>query len=623
METEPLSDRVAGALAAFGHASLRPGQRQAVDAFLAGRDVQVLLPTGGGKSLGYQLPAVVLAAEGAGPTLVVSPLLSLMDDQVTRLRALGIAATSLHSGTPYRERAAVLDRLSDHALVYVSPERWKSARFRAAVGRIGVARVVVDEAHCISEWGHDFRPDYASLGEVKAALGCPVMAATATATPRVMDEIRESLGLVDPVVVRTPFRRDNLALRVEHHRGDVARTARLVALLDEAGLGRDPAAGRAVVYVATRARTLSVAKALRARKIRAAHYHAGRTGGARTKAQADFADGRAPVIVATTAFGMGIDHPDVRLVVHAQAPATLEAYAQQAGRAGRDGAPSTCALLYAPGDALTHARLRGDAPFPGAVEGWRALQDFVFGSACRMQVLARHFGDDPADAPPCGRCDVCVDARAVQTRVAEVRTERAAARQAKDDKAARDLAVELDEAQVASVLAFVDGLRRPVGKRLVASGLRGGRAKRAVRLKLPDNPAFGALRGVPEAAIVAAIEDMLRDGRLARKGKKYPTVWMPGKPVRAGGSATPDDGGPRRRRGRDTGLRGALRDLRRKEARRRRWKPYQVFPNATLDAIVASRPDTVAALLALPGMGPARIEKFSAPILALVARHPE
>ncbi|MEZ4235418.1 MAG: HRDC domain-containing protein [Myxococcota bacterium] len=235
----------------------------------------------------------------------------------------------------------------------------------------------------------------------------------------------------------------------------------------------------------------------------------------------------------------------------------------------------------------------------------------MFGEGCRQVALAAHFGEDAA---PCGRCDVCADGEAVAEQVATSRREGAERRRARDDKARRDRAVALDDEQRAEIVAFVDGLRRPVGKRLVASGLRGGRSKRAVRLGLPKNPRFGVLRGVPELAIVAAIEALLADGVLAAKGRKYPTVWLPDKRVRAAkpkGAAAP----------KPAGLRGALRALRTKEARRRRWKPYQVFPDATLDAIVAEVPRDPDALLALPGMGPARLAKFGEPILALVRQH--
>ena len=603
-------EALTAALARFGHRTLRAPQARAVRATLDGRDVVLLAPTGGGKSLAYQLPAVVLAERGDGATLVVSPLVALMDDQVHKLRARGIAAAAIHRDVPARERDQTLRTLRDHALVYVSPERLRNARFRSALRRGGIARLAVDEAHCISEWGHDFRPDYLQLGALREELGVPVLATTATATPRVLSEIGTSLALHEPLVVRTPMARDNLALAVELHTGDLARTRRVAALLEARGLGRDPDAGRAVIYAATRARTVSVAKALRQAGFAVAHYHAGRTAGARSLAADGFADGRKPVMVATTAFGMGIDHPDVRLVVHVQAPGTLEALAQQVGRAGRDGAPSDAVLLYAPGDAVTQARLRGTDPHPGAVAGWAALQDLVYGTGCRMVALARHFGDpDPA---PCGRCDACRDRDAVDAAVSSARAAGAARARDKADKARQDRAVVLDDAQREGIVAFVDALKRPVGKRLVAQGLRGGRSKRAVRLGLPNNPQFGTLRGVPEAALVAAIEALLDEGVLAGKGRKYPTVWLPDKRVR---TARPRGTTPA------GGLRGALRAMRQREARRRRWKPYQVFPDATLDGIVAALPATPEALLAVPGMGPTRLEKFGGPILALVRQH--
>jgi ATP-dependent DNA helicase RecQ len=616
----------------FGHSSLRPAQQSAISALLDGKDVVLLLPTGGGKSLCYQLPAVVLGRAGQGPTLVVSPLVALMEDQVARLRSLGVRASALHRATPSRDRSRIMSTLGEHELLYVAPERLSSerasnkaasARFIQALYQARTARVAIDEAHCISEWGHDFRPDYQALGLLKEELGLPTIAVTATATPTVLGEISRALGLVEPVVVRTPFHRDNLALAVEHHRGDQARTKRLMELLREEGLGEDADAGRVVVYAATRARTTSVAKALRKAGFAATHYHGGRTIGARATAQKGFEAGKHAVMVATTAFGMGIDHPDVRMVVHVQSPGTLEAYAQQSGRAGRDGQPARCVLLYGPGDAATQARLRGDRPYPGALEGWKALQDYAFGDSCRMGTLARRFGDEGTKG--CGRCDVCEAADTVSARVEEVRSEGAARAAAAADKRERDTAVELDDTQKAEIVRFVEGLRKPLGKRLVAAGLRGGRSKPVVRWKLPDNPLFGALKGVPEAAVIRAIEGLLAAGQLAARGKKYPTLWIPQKRVRAAGGSKPRAEGGSQHSGthRSGTLRSALRDLRKREARRRRWKPYQVFPDKTLEAILEKRPATVAELMELPGIGPARIAKFSEAILTLVRRHGE
>ncbi|MCA9495058.1 MAG: HRDC domain-containing protein, partial [Myxococcales bacterium] len=310
-----------------------------------------------------------------------------------------------------------------------------------------------------------------------------------------------------------------------------------------------------------------------------------------------------------------IDQPDVRLVVHAEAPGTLESYVQQAGRAGRDGAPARCVLLAAPQDAVTQARLRGAAPHPGTVEGWDALQDYVFGTRCRERAVIARFAPD-AETEPCGRCDVCLDAEQVAAEVARVRGELRRSAQAKAAKAERDRAVSLTDEQRDEVVAFVEGLRKPLGKRLVAQGLRGGRSQRGVRWGVPDNPRFGALRGVPEVAILTALDELLAEGRLAAKGKKYPTVWMPEKRVRPPRAERPAKAAP-------TGLAAALRAWRTKEARRRRWKPYQVFPDATLQALVEGRPSTVAELMAIPGIGPSRVAKFSQALLTLVSDFPE
>ncbi len=594
----------------FGHTDFRPGQASAVQAFLSGRDVAVVLPTGAGKSLCFQVPAVVRAARGEGATLVVSPLIALMQDQVEALQARGIAAVALHSGVDAETHRARLQAARTATLIYVSPERLAKKAARDALTRLGIAAVAIDEAHCISQWGHDFRPDYRKLGELRAALDVPFLAATATATGRVLDDLCASLGLRQPHVVRGDVFRSNLRYAVEHLQGDKARVARAAEWLDQLELGRG-GPGRAIFYAATRRHVTSAAKALRARGFAAEHYHAGRTPGARQNAAARFTSGRKSVMVATNAFGMGIDHPDVRLVVHLQAPGSLEAWYQEVGRAGRDGQTSHVTLLYAHADARTQANLRGRSAPPGAEVGFKALQDLVFGDRCRQQDLATWFLDAPGQ--PCGTCDVCTRGDEVAADVAAARGVATERRVAARKKVARERAVQLETEQVAAIVRFVEGLRKPLGGKLVAGGLRGSAAKPVKRKGLSKNPEFAALKGVPERAILDAIDELLIAGRLARRGRKYPTLWIPDKRVRApaGAARAP-------RKPRYSGLEAELARYRSKEARRRRWKPYQVFDNATLKALASARPRTLAELEAVPGMGPTRVQRYGADLLDLL-----
>jgi ATP-dependent DNA helicase RecQ len=325
----------------FGHPGFRPGQRQAVEALLDGRDVLAVMPTGSGKSLCYQLPALV----APGVTLVVSPLIALMQDQHGALRNRGIDGVEMLTSAMSQDAvAAALGRIrdGDARLVYVAPERFTSARFLEAIAEAGVARLAVDEAHCLSEWGHDFRPDYLRLADVRERLGSPpTMALTATATPRVAADIAAALRLCDPVMPRTGFDRPNLMFAVVPVGGDRDKPRVLASLLHAAD------ALPAVVYCGRRRTCEEVADALSAGGLRAAAYHAGLRGEDRSATLAAFLGGDVDVVCATTAFGMGIDKPDVRSVVHWALPSSPEEYYQQAGRAGRDGHPARCTLLYA------------------------------------------------------------------------------------------------------------------------------------------------------------------------------------------------------------------------------------------------------------------------------------
>src|SRR6267142_3515217 len=330
----------------FGFDSFRAGQREVISAILEGKDAVVVMPTGSGKSLCYQLPAMMLK----GATLVVSPLIALMKDQVDALRARDLPATFINSSITPAEQHARIDALSrrEFKLVYVAPERFRSSRFVAAMQSAGISLFAVDEAHCISTWGHDFRPDYLKLrSSIRALAGVQTLALTATATPYVRSDIIQQLGLVKPPTFVSGFDRPNLAIEVIHTEREREKIAHIKRLaLAHSGSG--------IIYASTRKAVEQVAANLQFQGLRVAAYHAGMGDSVRVKAQEDFMSGRAQMIVATNAFGMGIDKPDIRFVAHYQMPCSIEAYYQDIGSAGRDDLPSTCLLLFNYADKNTH-----------------------------------------------------------------------------------------------------------------------------------------------------------------------------------------------------------------------------------------------------------------------------
>jgi RecQ family ATP-dependent DNA helicase len=398
-------------LAKLGFQSWRPGQREAVEAALEGRDSLIVMPTGGGKSLCYQLPG--LASEDL--TIVVSPLIALMRDQWQRLTAAGHPVAMISSGMGEGEARGALAqvRSGEARIVYCSPERFASTVFLDALAQRRVDLLAVDEAHCVSEWGHDFRPDYLQLPRVAERLGRPtVMACTATATEAVGAEIASRFAMRDPLQVRSGFDRPNLSFDVVHLEGKGSK-ARRMALL-EAGLA-DPENRPAIVYCGTRKDTDEVAAALPDAGLQAVPYHAGMEAEDRTAAQRRFMGGEVDVVVATNAFGMGVDKADVRSVWHMAIPTSLEAYYQEAGRAGRDGLPARAVLLAMRADLarLVHfnQQRHGDPDLAIARErGWRdyqTIKSFIYSERCRRRSLLDHFGDREAGRPLGRCCDVC------------------------------------------------------------------------------------------------------------------------------------------------------------------------------------------------------------------------
>jgi RecQ family ATP-dependent DNA helicase len=407
-QIESQADALLGKL---GFEHWRPGQQEAVEAALEGRDSLIVMPTGGGKSLCYQLPG--LASEDL--TIVVSPLIALINDQWRRLTAAGhpvAMVTSAMSDDEVRTALAQV-RGGEARIVYCSPERFGSSVFLNAITQRRIDLLAVDEAHCVSEWGHDFRPDYLRLPQIAERLGRPtVMACTATATKPVAAEIASRFGMRDPLQVRAGFDRPNLSFDVVRLEGTGSK-ARRMALL-EAGLA-DSDNRPAIVYCGTRKDTDEIAGQLRDSGLRALAYHAGMESSDRTTAQYRFMSDDVDVIVATNAFGMGVDKADVRSVWHMATPTSLEAYYQEAGRAGRDGLPAKAVLLAMRADLGRLVRFNeqraGNPDLAIAHErGWRAyhaIKAFIYSERCRRRQLLDHFGDREAGRPLTRCCDIC------------------------------------------------------------------------------------------------------------------------------------------------------------------------------------------------------------------------
>ena len=353
----------------FGLSAFRPGQAQVIRSVLSPGNTVVVMPTGAGKSLCYQLPAMMLP----GVTLVVSPLIALMKDQVEQLTRRGISATYINSSLSDLERADRLRRLraGEYKLLYVAPERFRSPSFLDALGQVGVELLAVDEAHCISQWGHDFRPDYAQLGQVRKRLRPPrTVALTATATPEVRGDIVRSLLMKDPREFAQGFDRPNLFLEVFQATGDEDKRRACAGLAEMGG-------GSGIIYCSTRKSAENMHASLCERGLNAILYHAGMDDEARHRAQDEFMSGKDAVAVPTNAFGMGIDKPDIRFVAHANIPRAVEAYYQEIGRAGRDGGPAFAALLFNHADVHTQDRLiRGNHPSETVLADlWNVLRE--------------------------------------------------------------------------------------------------------------------------------------------------------------------------------------------------------------------------------------------------------
>lgn len=471
----------------WGYTRFLPLQKEIIASVLGGRDTLAVMATGGGKSLCYQLPAV----STGGLTLVISPLISLMKDQVDDLNGRGIPAAAYNSALEYRARQEVHRNLHDDniKLLFVSPEKCVQPGFLDLVKTLPVRLLAIDEAHCISEWGHDFRPEYRQLAVLRKNFpGVPVLALTATAIPAVRKDIRDQLGLCSPAEFIGSFDRKNLRYRV------ITKQNAKLQLLNIAGRHRGESG---IVYCLSKRGTEEVAEDLRSRGYKASAYNAGLPKQVREKVQDAFIHDNVDIVCATVAFGMGIDKPDVRYVVHYDVPKSIEGYYQETGRAGRDGQPSECVLLFSRGDvAKVRALLESDgsdARLP--VRKLQEMAEFCESTACRRKFILNYFGEDYPDTP-CGMCDTCETPREM-----------------------------FDGTEIArKILACVRQLPTNFGIELITDVLTGAKTAKVRSYGLDSLPAYGSGKGSTKQQYRAWINELTREGYLEKAGDQYPVI---------------------------------------------------------------------------------------------------
>ena len=585
----------------FGFRSFRPNQEEIVRAIMAGRDVFAVMPTGGGKSLCYQLPAVLMP----GTALVVSPLISLMKDQVDGARANGIRAAYLNSSLDFAEQSAVLRSLQsgDLDLLYVAPERFALDHFRELLASCRISMAVIDEAHCISEWGHDFRPDYLALSSIPELLpGIPVAAFTATATERVQRDIARKLALRDPFVLRASFDRPNLTYEV---RFKEAGEAQLVSILN--GF----AGQSGIVYRTSRKSVNDTAAMLQKRGFRALPYHAGLDDRERHDNQEAFIRDEVDVIVATVAFGMGIDKSNVRFVIHADLPKSIESYYQETGRAGRDGEAARCILLYSQSD-IPKVRFFIDAMTDEA-ERQRALDSlskvvsFASATACRRRMLLDYFAETyPRDN--CASCDVCLGLRELTdcTREAQmllsaiVRTD------------SRFGAAHLIDILLGSKNQKIKDFGHD---RLKVYGIGKEHDKKFWRQLIDD---LLARKAIARSEGLYPMLYLLESGaRILRGEEKVELVRIKEK---KGKSAAAKRGGLEALSDADNQLFDQLRTLRKRLADEQNIPPYMVFSDKTLAELSILKPSTRDEMLAVSGIGEVKLERYAEAFFEVIAK---
>ncbi len=577
----------------YGYSSFKKGQEEVIQSILSGRDTLSIMPTGSGKSVCYQIPALILE----GVIVVISPLISLMKDQVDALQQMNIPTTFINSSLTAAETNQRMRDLANglFKLVYIAPERLESERFQHLMNQLNVPFVAIDEAHCVSQWGHDFRPSYMNIRRwIKQLPVKPVVAAfTATATPKVINDISANLSLVKPLLVKTGYARENLAFSV------ISGIKKKDYLIEYLSTKEDQSG---IIYASTRKEVDDTHRQLIKLGLKAGKYHAGLPEDERIQYQDEFLYDDIKLMVATNAFGMGIDKSNVRFVIHYNMPRNIESYYQEAGRAGRDGEPSECLLLFSPQDIVTQKFLieqsdTDDSRKKSEYSNLHNMIEYCHTTKCLQKHIVNYFGDE--DYGECGQCSQCLDTREFHDVTSEA----------------------------LKIFSCVKRMGQRFGVTITAKVLKGSKDARVKQFGFEKLSTFGLLSEYKEQDLIQLINTLVADGYLALSEGKFPVVSLKSRVLEVfeGNEQVFQRKAPEIQKSTkydvNSSLFEALRALRKQIADKERVPPFTIFHDSTLREMCELLPQTEQAMLAVKGLGEVKLRKYGRAFLACMNEH--